>query len=106
MRNARLQTLARLTGCGAIILAAGSFVSHSIGTAPLGEPVGACCLDHGGDCQMLSPAACADAGGFYLSDGVNCGEADCPSIPDCAVKRCPQDLTGGGRRPAVRCGSG
>lgn len=46
-------------------------------------PTGACCI--GGACQMLTEAACTEAGGSYRGDGVPCYSvtcsADMPALP-------------------------
>lgn len=59
--------------------------------APLSFPstatvVGACCI--GGDCQVLTPAACAGAGGDYQGDNEPCyGDYPCggPPVGQCCI---------------------
>ncbi len=63
---------------------------------PLGPATGACCLlDQ--TCSVVTAAACATAGGFYLGDGVACNQTTCngQSVACCLNGSCTVLALGG-----------
>lgn len=64
--------------------AQGEFRGVGSGCEPnpcLQPPRGACCVatpDGASRCEVLTPAACTQAGGRYIADGTECGASTCP----------------------------
>lgn len=70
------------------IYLAGDLVIRAV--VDCGEPSGACCLPDG-SCETMTASECADAGGSYEGDGVDCSSVSCPQ-PEGA---CCFEATGG-----------
>ena len=71
---------------GFVVAAAGG--DHNLGLKCLWLPTGACCV--GDACIIATEAACIEAGGTYMGDGITCADADCP-------EPCPADINGDGK---------
>ena len=59
---------------------------HDVRRGSMRHRRGACCLD--GDCEVLSPEDCADAGGVFRGIGRPCGIGDCDISACCLPDEC------------------